>query len=582
MPRTQAADRVVTSLIRSVSLSQAVENRPLRVFGDALVIGSVFAIGAAIYWFAVGYVVGREGFPLDDAFIHLQFARNLFRHGEMAFNTGTPSSGCTAPGFAALVALARYAFDNWLHASFAVTTIASAGTILLVYGILRRWTGDADVARWGGIVLALASPMIIQAFSGMEAAVYSVFCLLAIAIYGSGGLGRRLAGAVVLALCIWFRPEFLVGCPLLALEWAWRRHRRTGGAQEATIVELLAMGLIWVGMIAAYAGFHYALDGHFVPTTFGAKAVAHFALRPHWLEGLPAIMRHGNWEYLPLALIVLPILNLLLMGVGVFTVCAPLAFGLEASAKQLWRIESAAGAGWRLAVLLLFGYPLARAFVEPAGTLWYQGQRYFAHLTPLFVLIVFGAWPLTRSLVAGSRWNWTRRPLKTQARRAVIWAAGASVLTGAIAVFSVKNINEMQVATAQWLKAHSSKDDVVAANDIGAVGFYSGRRILDTVGLVEPAITEHFLNGGDLASYLVRRRPRYVVLFPEWYPDFTSIRGGLTRCAAFSASPNFVCGGPELVVYEPHWRVLEAMCASRGGPGVTRGSGTLGHAQTLP
>lgn len=543
----------------------------------------MFAVGSVIYWFAVWAVAGREGFPLDDAFIHLQFARNLFEHGEMSFNAGTPSSGCTAPGFAGLIALARSAVGNWLHASFLVTLMASLGTALAVWGILCRWTNDGDVARWGGIIVALASPTVIQAFSGMEAAVYSVFCLLAIWAYGAGGRGMRLLGAFVLSVCIWFRPEFLVGCPLVLAEWAWRRYRRLEGEQKATIVEFLSIGLIWVGMVAIYAGFHYSLDGHFVPTTFGAKAIAHFALRPYWLEGVPAIIRHGNWAYLPLALVVLPIVNLLLMGVGIFTVCAPLAFGLEESAKRVWRVERSSGAGWRLAVLLLFGYPLLRAFVEPAGTLWYQGQRYFAHLTPLFVLIVFGAWPMTRSLVAGSRWNWTQRRIGSQARVAAVWAAGASLLMGAVAVLSVKNINDMQVETAKWLREHSDKDDLIAVNDIGAVGFYSNRRVLDTVGLVEPAITEHFLEGGDLASYLERRRPRYVVLFPEWYPKFTSIKDGLTRRAAFTTSPNVVCGGAELVVFEPHWPILEAMrvkpsrpTASSGGPE------TVSRAQTLP
>lgn len=539
----------------------------------------VFAIGAAMYCTGMALVSGGEGFPLDDAYIHLQFARNLFEHGEMAFNAGTPSSGCTAPGFAGLIALARFVQIDFERASFVVTILASLGTVLVVYDILRRWTGDFAVARAGGVIVALACPTVIQAFSGMEAAVYSFVCLSAIALYGSGERGMRLAGGFVLALCIWFRPEFLVGCPLLLAEWAWRRHTRVDGGQKATIVEFLSILLIWLGMAALYAGFHYRLDGHYVPTTFAAKAVAHFALRPHWLEGVPAIARHGNWEYLPLALVILPIVNLLVMGVGLFTICAPLAFGLEESARQLWRIDRAAGAGWRLAVLLLFGYPLARAFVEPAGTLWYQGQRYFAHLTPLFILIVFGAWPLTRSLVAGSKWDWTRRSLGAQVRRAAMFAVAGALAMGVVAIYSVKNINEMQVRTANWIKEHSSESDLIAVNDIGAAGFLSGRRILDTVGLVEPAITEHFLAGGDLASYLARRRPRYVVLFPAWYPKFTAIEDGLTRRAVFSTSPNVVCGGDELVVYEPQWPIFEAMSVKRDHG---RGSSSAGQAQTLP
>ncbi|MCB9855646.1 MAG: hypothetical protein H6818_08135 [Phycisphaerales bacterium] len=567
---------------RRGTLSPIGANKTLRVFGDAAVITAIFAIGSILYWSAVWLVAGREGFPLDDAFIHLQFARNLFESGQMAFNAGVPSSGCTAPGFAALISLAHMLTYDWIQASFLVTLVSSLGTSLVVYFALLRWTANADVARWAGVVVALASPTVIQAFSGMEAAVYSFACLMAVFVYGAGGRGMRLLGAFVLSMCIWFRPEFLVGLPILMLEWAHRRSHRREGVETAAWGELLMMIAIWIGMASSYVAFHYQLDGHFVPTTFAAKAVAHFALRPHWLEGIPAIVRHGSWEYLPLALAVLPIVNLLVMGVGVFTICAPLAFGLEESVKRVWRVESSAGAGWRLAVLLLFGYPLARAFVDPAGTLWYQGQRYFAHLTPLFILIVFGAWPMTRSLVAGSRWDWTRRSLNSQCRRAAAWATGASVLMGAVAVFSVKNINDVQVETANWLREHSADHELIAVNDIGAVGFLSDRRILDTVGLIEPEITEHYLNGGDLAAYLARRTPRYVVIFPSWYPAFAAIEDGLSRRAAFTTWPNVVCGGAELVVYEPDWPRIEAFTSRERRFRPSAGDVSIGHAQSLP
>ncbi len=41
-----------------------------------------------------------------------------------------------------------------------------------------------------------------------------------------------------------------------------------------------------------------------------------------------------------------------------------------------------------------------------------------------------------------------------------------------------------------WLERNSPSDAVVAAPDIGAIGYYSDRRVLDLGGLVTPEINE--------------------------------------------------------------------------------------------
>ena len=40
---------------------------------------------------------GARGFPLDDAWIHQVYARNLGTRGEFAFFPGEPSAGSTSP-----------------------------------------------------------------------------------------------------------------------------------------------------------------------------------------------------------------------------------------------------------------------------------------------------------------------------------------------------------------------------------------------------------------------------------------------------------------------------------------------------
>jgi hypothetical protein len=51
-------------------------------------------------------------------------------------------------------------------------------------------------------------------------------------------------------------------------------------------------------------------------------------------------------------------------------------------------------------------------------------------------------------------------------------------------------LDECYVAMGTWLAENTEPDAVVAALDIGAVGWHSERRILDLMGLVSPGILE--------------------------------------------------------------------------------------------
>src|ERR1051325_11139025 len=49
-------------------------------------------------------IAGASGFPLDDSWIHLQFARNLAEGAGFSYNPGVPVAGSTAPLWTLLLA----------------------------------------------------------------------------------------------------------------------------------------------------------------------------------------------------------------------------------------------------------------------------------------------------------------------------------------------------------------------------------------------------------------------------------------------------------------------------------------------
>lgn len=536
------------------------------VLRDWAVLGAWFIGLSAAYWIAVFLVDGRPGFPLDDAFIHLQFARNLFERGEMSFNPGIPSSGCTAPAFPVLLAAAHSLVRDWYAAAYLVSAVFSLGTAWVVYAIILTWTRRRALALWAGLLTLVASPTVTLAYSGMEAPVYCFLLLSGLWLYGRGTMGGRFAGTAFFALAVWFRPEFFLLCPLVLLERCVTAFRAGRGRLRRVFLESIGILAFWGVVAVAYAAYHWHQDGHWVPTTFGAKVAAPFALKPVWLEGLPALLRRGSWGHVLLNLGVWPILNLTLIGLGIGAICLPLSFGLGKALGALWKDGGPAASGWRLAILILIGYPLFRAPIDPAGTIWFQGQRYFAHLTPLVVLIVLGALPKTGAVLARPVWDWRGLPLSIQRRRTLAWAFGASLLPGAVAVLSVGNINDMQVNLAEWLRSHTRPDDLIATNDIGAIAFLTRRPILDTVGLVEPEIVEHYKAGGTPEAYLMRHHPAYVVLFPSWYEALCRREDLLERVHGIRLDLNVVCGGSEMVVYRPRWTARSPDAVTRAVP----------------
>ena len=71
---------------------------------DDLLVLLAAALPLALLLVRERVMAGSAGFPLDDSWIHLHFARNLAEGAGFAYNPGVPVAGSTAPLWTLLLA----------------------------------------------------------------------------------------------------------------------------------------------------------------------------------------------------------------------------------------------------------------------------------------------------------------------------------------------------------------------------------------------------------------------------------------------------------------------------------------------
>jgi hypothetical protein len=496
-----------------------------------LAVAAALGVGLAMFLLREHQLAGVAGFPLDDSWIHLQFARNLAEGAGFAYNPGVPVAGSTAPLWTLLLGGVFAVAGSHPLLAKAVGAVAALGAALLAGTLARRWTGDRGAALLAALLTAFSGPMLWGALSGMEVTLAAVLV--------TGGLlahatGRDPAAAALLALAVLARPESAL---LLPLVWAagpitWRRSALFAGAA--------------VLLLGPWVAFNLATAGTPLPATASAKVEG-------GLVGLAA----GRREALGQALLARP-WSFVREWVGwLGGVNAVLPFLALAGVALLWR-----RGGRRLALpaVALVLHPLGMALLAPYRGPAFQEGRYSIQLVPL-------AFAVAVVPVAALAALTTREPDgRGVARLGRLLAAGLA-LAAVVAVWpaatrygwAVQNIEAMQVRLGRWVAVNTPVDARLALNDVGAIGYLSRREVIDVMGLVTPAIIPYRRDGeAGVLRFLERACPDYLIVFPAWFPTLTAMRERFTPVERVRLSHNTVSGAEEMVVYETEW--------SRGHP----------------
>jgi hypothetical protein len=469
----------------------------------------------------------EPGFPLDDSWIHLTFARNIARGWGLAYNHGEPVAGSTAPLWTYTLAF----FHLFTHsATVMVVIVKLLGAVMLfvsavfAFRIATRITGSAWAGLGAGLAVATLGPMGWAMMSGMEVTL-SVALTLAGIYYLRFHTGWKSALAWILfGLAVWARPESMLLAVLAALDSLLRRF-----VLKQRLAFWRGFG-IWLAIVLAWLAFNYWLSGTPFPLTYHAKAakaslftaIAHGSIRQ--LKGL---LTAGTSSYFTGFCVHLWQVNPVL--------CLLVPVGLVGLVASAFRRRHDSGF---LIPLVVLGYVPLIGTVTPMYGPGFQNGRYVGNATALAAVAAVIGFVYV--------WRWIRGPrLRWGVIAFLLVLATANTVT--VSVATVRNttqaescINRMQVTLGRWLAENTPSGATVACNDVGAIGYFADRRLFDLSQLVTKEFLPYRQNREGFMTFFRKYRPDFLAIFPVAYPGLRNAQF-IRPIAGAELPDNIIC-----------------------------------------
>ncbi len=442
---------------------------------------------------AIYGVAGGGGFPLDDGWIHQTYARNLAERAEWSFVPGEPSAASTSPLWTAL--LVPFHFLGPVPGALLLGGVALAAAGIFGARLADGLFPDVPRAGWAaGIGVIAEWHLIWAAGSGMETALFGALTLLAMMGFARDQRLPRHGAAfgAIGGLLLLTRPEGVGILGLAALLTLPELDRENAKGRIAWGLGVLAG---FGPFAAAYAALNLALGGEVLPSTAAAKTAEYAPLL-----ALPYTAR--------LVRVTVPLMA------GALTPLLPgIAWGMWNLARaRNWR--GLLPAAWAIGLIALYA---ARLPVD------YQHGRYVIPAIPGLIVIGTGG---TLDLVRRGRRSMARRILSRTALivSVLVLIIFALALGPGIYARDVAFIDSRMVAAAKWLAENVPPEERLAVHDIGAVGYFAPRPILDLAGLVSPEVIPIIRDEAALRAYRAERGADYFMTLQSWYatlPDAT-------------------------------------------------------------
>ncbi|MBN1221014.1 MAG: glycosyltransferase family 39 protein [Anaerolineae bacterium] len=446
---------------------------------DTALMLSLGLIGLVTGWWASVII-------LDDALITYRVAENLASGRGFVYNLGERVQVTTTPLYALVLAGGTWLFGSAIRAELALNIGLAALIPILAYDLGRRLSGR--ITGLAGALLLTLSPMLVMAFS-MESYLYVFLILVSIEAYTITRL--PLAGALAGITALVRGDGVLLGISVLIYDFLAQRRLRW-----RLIIPAIGIPAIWYLFAFIYYGSPF-------PATLGAKmAQGEFNwLGVRFLDGLLAHWHRWTHEpgneilYLIPVLMILgliPVIRserrwLIMIGRDVLYVTAFVGLGVPTAewyyAPLMPGVALLTARGIQFAAenLTRLGYKSSGRQPSASGG-YYLAQYIIAAIltTTLFIAV----YPITLGLVQQNP-DWKAKVYPDAAR---------------------------------WIADNTSASASLATIDIGHLGYWSGRHIIDIVGLAQPDVAAQIARG-DFGYAIRHYQPDMVLIGYSWIPE---------------------------------------------------------------
>jgi hypothetical protein len=424
----------------------------------------------------------------DDSYITLRFAANFFTYKGITYDGSTFLSGATSPLHVFCIALLGR-FMELEEASLATGIMFFLCSVVLVY----LWTlviyNNRACALLAGVLTATSGWLIFDSLNGLETTAFICFSLLTLYLYHR--FQYKPLYTIPLMLSILTRPEgwFLAFALWMSQFSNWVIGRDTKAMRRL----FTSLGIFFVFFVVPYVSLTFYFTGSLLSGTAFTKSVffAEYRRIGALLQGVE-LFYHRLLYPLPL-----------------------LIFPLALFASRVLR----------LSCLWWYGgiFYLCYFFFFPGATLHYWCRYQHIFIPLLIVAIAGGACEL----------------LQMCRKRSLQIALGALIAASllynqSVSFKMVSNTyggatectKKTMLDLALWVKQNTPDDALIALHDIGAVGYFSRRRMVDLVGLTNPEVSAYYWDSRakrpfkpgerNVIEYLRVKKPDYLIMIPDW------------------------------------------------------------------